>query len=172
VENIICIKDIFPKLSIKKVIEINNIINNKIGQTKPKINMTIKSPLRKQIIILMNKNNSKVIGNFASPHISNINKCFKKTKLNTITDFIWIEYNGTIITTNKALTTQDMSIIEIYLKEIENINLDYIDSSCLLKSKSYLKILSLSITKWTTHLFVISKLWVHSQRSRSDSEVQ
>jgi len=172
VKNIICIKDIFPKLSIKKVIKINNIINNKMGQAKPKINMTIKSPLRKQIIILMNKNNSKVIGNFANFHISNINKCLKKTKLNTIADFIWVEDNRTIITTNKALTTQDMSIIEIYLKEIENINLDYIDSPCLFKSKSYLKIVSLSITKWTTHLFVISEPWVHSQRFRSNSEVQ
>ena len=27
------------------------------------------------------------------------------------------------------------------------------------------------ITKWTTHLFVIFKPWVHSQRFRSDSEV-
>ena len=31
---------------------------------------------------------------------------------------------------------------------------------------------SILITKWTTHLFVISKPWVYSQRFRSDSEVQ
>jgi len=88
VENIICIKDIFPKLSIKKVIEINNIINNKTGQTKSKINMTTKGLSRKQIIILISKNNSKIIGNFANFHILNINRCLKKTKLNTIANFI------------------------------------------------------------------------------------
>ena len=27
------------------------------------------------------------------------------------------------------------------------------------------------ITKWSTHLFVISEPWVYSQRFRSDSEV-
>ena len=31
IENIIHIKNIFPKLSTKKVIEINNIVNNKMG---------------------------------------------------------------------------------------------------------------------------------------------
>ena len=56
------------------------------------------------------------------------------------------------------LTAQDMSIIEIYLKETENINLDYIDSSHLLKSKSYLKILSLSYTLNNTNLPITSKI--------------
>jgi len=88
IENIIYIKDIFSKLPTKKVIEINDIVNNKMGQAKPKINMTTKSLSRKQIIILISKNNSKVISNFANFHISNINRCFKKAKSNTITDFI------------------------------------------------------------------------------------
>jgi len=88
VENIICIKDAFLKLSTKKVIKINNIINNKIGQTKPKINITTKDLLRKQIIISMSENNSEVISNFTNFHISNINRYLKKTKSNIITDFI------------------------------------------------------------------------------------
>ena len=66
VENIICIKDAFPKLPTKKVIEINDIVNNKTGQAKPKINMTIKGPSRKQIIISMSENNPEVISNFAN----------------------------------------------------------------------------------------------------------
>ena len=56
------------------------------------------------------------------------------------------------------LTAQDMSIIEIYLKEIENINLDYIDSSYLPKFKSYLKILSLLYTLNNTNLPITSKI--------------
>ena len=87
-ENIIYIKDIFPKLSTNKVIEINNIINNKIGQAKPEINMTTKSLSRKQIIIFISENNSEVINNFANFHISNINRYLKKAKSNTIADFI------------------------------------------------------------------------------------
>jgi len=84
-ENIIYIKDAFPKLPTKKI---NNIVNNKMSQAKYKINMITKSPSRKQIIIPINKNNSKVIGNFANFHIFNINRCLKKTKSNTITNFI------------------------------------------------------------------------------------
>lgn len=56
------------------------------------------------------------------------------------------------------LTAQDMSIIEIYLKEIENINLDYIDSSYLPKFKLYLKILSLLYTLNNTNLPITSKI--------------
>ena len=63
VENIICIKDAFPKLPTKKVIDI---VNNKTGQAKPKINMTTKGPSRKQIIISMSENYSEVISNFAN----------------------------------------------------------------------------------------------------------
>ena len=132
VEKIICIKDAFLKLSTKKVI---------------KINIITKDLLKKQIIISMSKNNSEVISNFTNFHI-----------LNITTDFIWVENNKIIITTNKVLTAQNMSIIEIYLKETENINLDYIDSSHLLKSKSYLKILSLLYTLNNTNLPITSKI--------------
>jgi len=84
-ENIIYIKDVFPKLLTKKI---NNIVNNKISQAKSKINIITKGPSRKQIIIPMNKNNSKVISNFANFHIFNINRYLKKAKSNTITNFI------------------------------------------------------------------------------------
>jgi len=73
VEDIIHIKDVFLKLPTKKVIEINDIVNNKTGQAKPKINMTTKDPSRKQIIIPMSENNSEIISNFANFHIFNIN---------------------------------------------------------------------------------------------------
>ena len=60
--------------------------------------------------------------------------------------------------TNKATLVSDISIIEKYLKENSNINSDYINSSCLLKSKSYLKILDLSYIVEKTNLLVTSKL--------------
>jgi len=40
------------------------------------------------------------------------------------------------------------------------------------EKKKTAKIFEETITKWTTHLFVISEPWVHFQKFRSDSEVQ
>jgi len=82
IEDIIYIKDVFSKLPTKKVIETNNIINSKISQAKSKINITTKDLSRKQIIISISKNN------FVNFYISNINRCLKEVKSNTITNFI------------------------------------------------------------------------------------
>ena len=51
-----------------------------------------------------------------------------------------------------------MSIIKKYLKENENIDLDYINSPCLSKFKSYSKILGLSYTLDNTNLPITSKI--------------
>jgi len=158
VEDVIHIKDAFPKLPTKTVIEINDIVNNKAGLKKPKINMTTKGSLRKQIIIPMNTYNSKIIGNFTNTHIANINRCLKEAKSATIADFIQVENNGIIITTNKALFASDMSIIEKYLKETDNINSNHIDSPCLPKSKSCLKISGLPYILEKTNLPITSDL--------------
>jgi len=91
VEDIICIKDTFLKLPTKKVIEINDIVNNnKAGLVKPRINMTTKEPLRKQVIVIihMSSNNFEVIGNFANIYITNINRCLKEALLDTVANFI------------------------------------------------------------------------------------
>jgi len=69
-----------------------------------------------------------------------------------------VESKGIIITTNKATSIMDMSIIEKYLKENDNIDLDYIASPHLSKSKSYLKILGLLYIVEKTNLPVTSKL--------------
>ena len=69
-----------------------------------------------------------------------------------------MESKGIIITTNKAASALNMSIIEKYLKENNNIDLDYITSPYLLKSKSYLKILGLLYIVEKTNLSITSKL--------------
>jgi len=65
------------------------------------------------------------------------------------------------------------------LKEIGNSKdlITDIDSICVLEffkvpDLLITVIIAFIITKWTTHLFVISKPWVYSQRFRNDSEVQ
>jgi len=105
--------------------------------------MTTKEPLRKQVIIPMSKSNTNIIGSNASFHINSINRCLKETNLNTSANFICMEKFGIIITTNQAISIQDMSIIKKVLKEAENVNQNLIKSSCLLQSKLYLKILDL-----------------------------
>lgn len=123
VKDIICIKDIFSTLPTEKVVKIINITNNKMDSKKPKINIMTKRPSRKQIIILMNKSNTKTIINLASTYINNINRCLKKIKSNTTADFICKVNDIIITTTNKATV---VSNIEKYLKNNNNNNLDSI----------------------------------------------
>ena len=58
------IKDMFPTLTSKKITEVNNIIN-KLSIVKPKIKITTKEPLRKQVIIPISESNSNIIGSNA-----------------------------------------------------------------------------------------------------------
>ena len=37
-------------------------------------------------------------------------------------DFIYLDNKGIIITTNKAIATSDLNVIEKYIKELNNIN--------------------------------------------------
>jgi len=72
IEDIICIKEVFPTVLSKKIIEIN--IINKSGLVKLKVNMTTKELLRKQVFIPMSKNNAKFIRSNTSSYIKSINK--------------------------------------------------------------------------------------------------
>ena len=92
----------------------------------------------------MTKTNAELIINSAHIHISNVNKCLKNSKSDIFTDLIQFNINGIIITTNKPASNLDLSTIEKYLKNIQNVNPDSIKSPCLPKSKSYMKIIRLS----------------------------
>ena len=106
--------------------------------------MTTRGPLRREVIIPMTKVNAELIINLAHIHISNVNKCLKNSKSDTFADFIRFNVNGITITTNKPASGIDLSTIEKYLKNIENVNPESIESPCLPKSKSYMKIIGLS----------------------------
>jgi len=67
----------FPTLTLKKIVEVNNIIN-KLSIVKPKIKMTTKRPSRKQVIIPMGESNSNIIGSNASFYINTINRHLKE----------------------------------------------------------------------------------------------
>ena len=157
VEDVICIKDTFPTTSPKKITEINNIIN-KSSLVKSKIKMTMKKPLRKQVIVFISKINANIIRSSANFHINFINRHLKKTNLNTLANFIYMEKFGIIVITNQVTSVQDIGIIKKVLKEFENINQDLIKSSHLLQSKLYLKILDLPYYLENTNNSITSEL--------------
>ena len=144
IEDIIQVKKAFPALLADEVGKILKAKNSGVGTKKPKINMMIRKLSRREDIIPITKVNTELIINLAYTHISDVNNCLKISKSDTITDFICINVNGIIIMTNKPASNLDLSTIEKYLKNIQNVNLDSIKSPCLPKSKSYMKIVKLS----------------------------
>ena len=91
----------------------------------------------------MAKHIAELIINSAHIHIANVNKCLKNSKSDIVTDFIRSTNNGIVITTNKPANNLNLSTIEKYLKSIQNVDSDLIESPCLPKSKSYMKIIGL-----------------------------
>jgi len=133
-DDIIMIKDAFPKLLAKKIIEIHDMVNNKEKKIKPRINMTTKGPSRKKVIIPMSTINSEAIISQANMHIANINHLLKGAKSEISADFIHSDNKGVI---------SDLNIIEKYVKGVDNIDSEDISSPCLFQLKSYLKILGI-----------------------------
>ena len=130
-------------MSADEVGKMLKVKNSNGGMKKPKVNMTTRGQSRREVIIPMTKSNAELIVNLAHTHISNINKYLKNSKSNIFTDFIRVNVNGIIITMNSPASDLDLSTIEKYLKNVQNINLDSIESHCLPKSKSYMKIIGL-----------------------------
>ena len=143
IEDVIQVKEAFPELSADEVGKILKAKNNNGGMKKPKINMTTRGQFRREVIILMAKSNAELIVNSAQIHISNINKCLKNSKSNIVADFIHYNASGIIIIMNTPANDLDLSMIENYLKNVQNVNPDSIESPYLPKSKSYMKIVGL-----------------------------
>jgi len=69
----------------------------------------------------MSANNFEAIVLQVNVHISNINRLLKGVKSKVSADFIYSNNKG-IITANKAIVSLDLSIVERYVKELNNIN--------------------------------------------------
>ena len=90
----------------------------------------------------------------ANFHINNINKHLKYANSKNFANFVCLENNGVVITTNQTAFAQNISIINNCIREIENINSKYIDTPWLPMSKSYLKILDLPYVMNSTNLSI------------------
>ena len=137
-------KEVFPTLSADEVGKMLKVKNSGGSMKKPKINMTTRGQSRREVIIPITKANAELIVNSAYIHISNVIKCLKNSKSDTFADFIQFNVNRIIITTNKPASDLNLSTIEKYLKNVQNVNLKSIESPRLPKSKSYIKIVRLS----------------------------
>ena len=136
------IKETLPSLNAQKIDQVNNIVN---GQSKPKprIKMTTKGPSRKQVIIPMSGENVNSFMKNSSLHVANINKLLHNAKSEVLVDYIHSDPTGITIITSKVSQQSDMSIIDNYIKNSNNINSLQVDKPRLSKSKSYLKIIGI-----------------------------
>jgi len=84
---VIKIKNTFLALGVKKIDQIQNIVN---GNSKPKlcIQMTTKGLSRKQIITLISSNNTVKFMKNSSLYVTNINRSLRNVKLEVLVDFI------------------------------------------------------------------------------------
>jgi len=79
----------------------------------------------------------------SSTYITNLNRALKNIKLKAMADFICIDWTGIIIVTNKVVSSFNLQMIEKYIKNINYINSNEVNTPCLPQSKSYLKIIGI-----------------------------
>ena len=136
------IKEMFPSLNAKKIDQVNNIVNGQ-NKTKPRIKITTKGLLRKQIIIPMSGDNVSSFMKSSSVHMANINRLLCNAKTDVLVNYIRSDNMGITVITNKVAQQSDMSIIDQYIKNSNDINSLQVEDLCLSKSKSYLKIIGI-----------------------------
>jgi len=126
-------------LKIKKIHKFINELRKK----KPRINITTKDLLRRQVIILISTNNIPKFMSLSGEHISNINRILRNIKSEVMADFVHTDNQGLIIMTNKVISQSNLNTIENYIKNVDIINIEDIMTFHLPQSKSYLKIIGI-----------------------------
>ena len=99
ISDILKLKENFPSLPVKKIEGIHRIINN-MDKVKSHLNMTMKSPSRKQVIVLMSKDNVDNIMVSTNKYVANINRALKNVKSNVMVNFIHPENTEITIVSN------------------------------------------------------------------------
>ena len=151
-ESILKIKKVFPTLKANNIDSIQQMINGN-SKPKPHIYMTIKGLSRKQIITPMNNANINNFMRESSTHITNMNRALKNIKMNIMVDFVWSDYNGIIIMTNKVVSNSELQMIENYVKTTNGV-----EASRLPQSKFYLKIIGIPFLQENTNTSINSSI--------------
>lgn len=104
----------------------------------------------------MGKDNiSKFMASFSS-YIANINKAFRKIKLDIMVDYVWPELIGVTIITNKVASLSNLQVIENFVRNIKNVNSEAIEISRLSQLKFYLKIIGIFYFLENTNILITS----------------
>ena len=104
------IKESFLVLNAKQIDRVNNIVKGN-PNPKPHIQMTIKGPSRKQVIVPMSNDNTISFTKNSMLHVAHINKLLRNAKLDIAVDFIKSNLIGPVIVTNKVANQSDLQII-------------------------------------------------------------
>jgi len=142
ISDIIKIKNMFLSIGAKKIDQINKIVK---GSPKPKhqINMTTKGPSYKQVIFPMSSDNRDRFMKNSAIHIANLNRNLNNVKSEVSVNVIYPDPAGITIVTNKISQASNLTIIEKYVKNSENIDSSQVDTPHPPQSKSYLKIIGI-----------------------------
>jgi len=124
------IKEAFPNLQNKKIKQVQKLISSN-SKPKPCINITMKEPLCKQVMVPMNIDNTRKFLKNSNTHIININRALKSIKLNVIADFIRIDNKNILISTNSVTSPSDLHEIEGYIKNSLCVEADCYNSKTL-----------------------------------------
>jgi len=116
--SILKIKEAFPALPNKKILEIHDMAFPKPDNKGRRIQHTTKGPSRKQAIIPTSDNIKDIIMGEANAHIFQINMLLKSIKSTTRAEFICLCPEGVSINMNSVPNTSDLNTIERYLKSI------------------------------------------------------
>ena len=141
----------------KKIKDIYKTINN-TEKIKLCINMMIKGPLHKQIIVSIGNENISKFMSSSSEYVTNLNKALKDIKSDIFISFIKSNYCSLIIILNRVTSPLDLTVIKNYIKNINSVNTNDIQSTCLFQFKSYLKILGISYFIKDTNIPVNSSM--------------
>jgi len=140
VASILKIKEAFPVLPNKKILEIHDAAFPKPDNKGCRIQHTMKGPFRKQAIVPTSDNIKDIIMGEANAHIFQINMLLKSIKSTMRAEFICPCPGGVSINMNSVPNKSDLNTIERYLKSINGASNNEVLASRLPQSKSYLKI--------------------------------
>jgi len=141
--SILKIKEAFPALPNKKILEIHDTVFPKPDNKRCRIQHTTKGLFKKQAIVPTSDNIKDIIMDEANTHIFQINILLKSIKSMTRAEFICPCSRGVSINTNSVPNTSDLNTIERYLKSINSAGNDKVLAPRFPQSKSYLKITSI-----------------------------
>jgi len=123
ISDILKLKNDFSNLLVKKIKEIQRIINDK-DEVRLQLNMTTKDLSKKQIIVLISEVNINNILTLANKHVANTKRALKNIKSNILVDFIYLDKLGITIVSILVVLQLDLLVMERYVKSINNISSD------------------------------------------------